>query len=864
MKKIYLFLVLLLTSITAFAQAPTFTAEGADEANSTYYYIQYGTGNLVLGTLDYALNFPGDKAVRLAEASDVDAEKEAQLWKLVGTAESLKLINKRGKALKMDRGRYRESEIADGTSFVLFDCGNGKFAFENLSNRGKGINAWSGVENGHSFGEYDKNDGGSQSLLIKESDATYPAPSQTALRFVASKDDNSSLYRIRFERGGAYLSSRVALGNEHARLDLQNDEDAELRDAQLFKLVGTADDFELYAEDGKHLVFVGDRLDVSEDDSQHTKFRVKEYKHDNYAVLVVKDKNSALNQWGKTGTGVTLGVWGIDDGSNLVRLIANNPNSKCGNVWPKVETHEEYKPTAKKWYRLIFNNNKSFVLGAGENGNKIKCTAKIEDINDPAIDAQLWQVVGEKVDDYTPVLLVNKKGQYITRDGNNYTATDVAPTDKNYFLGRYATDRNSKGFVVANYGLSNDYYSYVDRNQVVNPPGGIGEKEVGTWAYTDGNSQVILEEVKYPCTVTATATGSGVAEDFTLEGVENGTVLAGSQVSLKVKRNANASYFIKSIKVNGTEIEDDVILKTEFTKELTIEEDTNIEVEFFFAPLIAIKGVDEYAEVENGSVVLKNVQPTAGSDFVAKPNAEVLVTATPDAGYELDKVFLQTTDTNFDSQKEDITADMKFTVGEGTTDSGESFWKNDYKVLVTFKKIPVNKTLTIEKVGTGDYEVYTVDDQGVETLLAGSGDTFTVLEGTKVYIKPNIRSDKTTATAKVKEPASDLTFDNSFKGYEYVVGADATIVLNYEEDAKTAVDQVARLSMSVYPNPATEYVIVKGLSAQAQVRIISITGQTVRVAKAGFDGMIKINVENLAKGLYIVRSGKAVAKLQVR
>ena len=54
----------------------------------------------------------------------------------------------------------------------------------------------------------------------------------------------------------------------------------------------------------------------------------------------------------------------------------------------------------------------------------------------------------------------------------------------------------------------------------------------------------------------------------------------------------------------------------------------------------------------------------------------------------------------------------------------------------------------------------------------------------------------------------------------------------------------------VYPNPATEYLIVSGLEGSSKVEIYTITGQLVK--SQDFDNEVQINLD-LNTGMYLVK-----------
>ena len=96
---------------------------------------------------------------------------------------------------------------------------------------------------------------------------------------------------------------------------------------------------------------------------------------------------------------------------------------------------------------------------------------------------------------------------------------------------------------------------------------------------------------------------------------------------------------------------------------------------------------------------------------------------------------------------------------------------------------------------------------------------------------------------------------------DYTIGTEIaawTYVWETPVQPVTAYNSVSELeasAMSVYPNPATEFIMISGEMIGEYVEIYDITGHIVRTSTD-----TKINVSDLASGLYIVRYGNAVLK----
>lgn len=96
----------------------------------------------------------------------------------------------------------------------------------------------------------------------------------------------------------------------------------------------------------------------------------------------------------------------------------------------------------------------------------------------------------------------------------------------------------------------------------------------------------------------------------------------------------------------------------------------------------------------------------------------------------------------------------------------------------------------------------------------------------------------------------DYTIGTEIAAWTYVWETPVQPVTAYDN-----VNEVEASAMSVYPNPATEFIMISGEMIGEYVEIYDITGHIVRTSTD-----TKINVSDLASGLYIVRYGNAVLK----
>ncbi|MBR6757705.1 MAG: T9SS type A sorting domain-containing protein, partial [Bacteroidaceae bacterium] len=68
-----------------------------------------------------------------------------------------------------------------------------------------------------------------------------------------------------------------------------------------------------------------------------------------------------------------------------------------------------------------------------------------------------------------------------------------------------------------------------------------------------------------------------------------------------------------------------------------------------------------------------------------------------------------------------------------------------------------------------------------------------------------------------------------------------------------------RLAVSVFPNPVTTQLMLQGLQAESQVRVLSLDGATLIEATAG-QGNCRIDVSTLAAGIYVLQVNETTVK----
>ncbi len=485
-------------------------------------------------------------------------------------------------------------------------------------------------------------------------------------------------------------------------------------------------------------------------------------------------------------------------------------------VEPKTET--AYNAEATEWYRILFIPDAGgdySVLTATETDNApLKLKPEIVALDAEGAAHQLWQFVGTKDAGYE---LVSKTGIHAYVDVTGYTLNGAkAKTEAQNFL--HITASNKADYS----GLKTQQLRLGNLTYFLNP----ADEKCGVAQEASLKASVVFKKVAVGsesskmCTLTSQVSGyESATAKVVFEGATDGKVEEGKKVILKVTNDSEqyTSPYIKTIKVNGVSLTEGFIFEETYEKEITVTEDTQVEVEFFKPKQLIVSFMNEAkAEVKVTADVPTALKQVEDLRYLVVKGTEVEVKVTPEAGYELIS----------------ISPSAKFKVKKNTT-----------FVKLRFKSLVAKKVITIPEVENG-----TITLEGIN-----SGDQVEVGKKVKVTVTPKEGYELETLTVggvDIKETK------------EFTVGDNNDIVVKFK--TTSAVEGLDAVLVSVYPNPATDFVHLRGLTPNAKVRLLSLTGQTVLTTQAGFDGSATFNVNKLAKGLYLVRSNKTVVKVQVR
>lgn len=103
------------------------------------------------------------------------------------------------------------------------------------------------------------------------------------------------------------------------------------------------------------------------------------------------------------------------------------------------------------------------------------------------------------------------------------------------------------------------------------------------------------------------------------------------------------------------------------------------------------------------------------------------------------------------------------------------------------------------------------------------------------------------------------------KGYKVYdnYGETNGLGIEYSGTSSNSIEDVIAPSIALYPNPATDYVIVETLSG-SRVMLLDIQGALLAESVANDSGVVRFDVSHMARGNYIVKTNEGSAQIIVK
>ncbi len=334
--------------------------------------------------------------------------------------------------------------------------------------------------------------------------------------------------------------------------------------------------------------------------------------------------------------------------------------------------------------------------------------------------------VGNGSVSYNNTTIRNQSKEFTVVEESNVTIT-ISP-DKGYRLASVIVNEVD---VTAN--VSNNHYTISNISEAT-------------------NIEVKFEAITHIMDIIAKGNGTAIYSGTTIrDNNDSFTITEGSSASIKF--TPDAGHKIKSVLLNDVNVTSDVINNVYTISNIT--RNNILEVEFE-----AIMHTLTIKATGNGSVSYNDVSISNQSkSFKLKEGASTVISITPDSGYRIKSVTVNSTDMT-----------SQVTNGQITI----SNIAQDTNVEVTFEEIPpTTYSLTITAAGNG---AVTYDGQSVR----GGSSTFTVVEGS--YATVQIGADDGYRLKRVMLDGKDVMADVTNGQYTTTkIMADMTLAVEFEE-----------------------------------------------------------------------------------
>ncbi len=360
---------------------------------------------------------------------------------------------------------------------------------------------------------------------------------------------------------------------------------------------------------------------------------------------------------------------------------------------------------------------------------------------------------------------------------------------------------------------------------------------------------------------------------------------------LTVEAQPADGWSLAQIKANGVDITQ--------AKSFTLTSATEVVATFTKVPEYVVR----FTSAGHGHLTAtKNGQPfTSGSR--ARKDDKLVITAHPDAGYNVDKWLVGAEEIELPLYTGRTT--FEATVGEAEVVVKTTFVVKTFAVTVAesahgklsvagcdnLSAVPYGARLTVTATPDAHYTLHKITANGIDITSAKSfvvteattiqgefvKETFAVTVAESAHGKLSVTGydnlaavpygtrltvtatpDKGYTLHKITANGTDITSAKSFGVTEAT-----KIQAEFKED--TALEAVATDPLILYPNPAKDVVFLSGSAAYAPVAIYSLEGVCLLSTETDAEGKARINIATLSDGSYLVKVGtKSLSLIVVR
>ncbi|MBR4782590.1 MAG: glycoside hydrolase family 95 protein [Bacteroidaceae bacterium] len=302
MKRFTSLIVMLIMALAVWAQGamPAFTSAG----DTTWYFIQFQKGSNVLSD-------PGTNGAKLVTATK--SATDSKKWALVGTKDNFRLVSKLGGKVTFSDSRFCSSKTSEGITLRLVN-GSGCWEIQRTTQSGVCMNQWAGTSTGVQLGEWSAGDA-NNGLNFVIAEAQLP-------KF--STDEQETWYFVEFACNNNTILDQGSGSNTILAK-------ADPVDGQLWKLVGTKDNFQLISKLGNYATITGTgnaaRLATSSSTPYSAGFSLAETSNATYApaweiTANGVSGNNRFNQWQGAEVGHQIGLWSAGDVNDPLHFVS--------------------------------------------------------------------------------------------------------------------------------------------------------------------------------------------------------------------------------------------------------------------------------------------------------------------------------------------------------------------------------------------------------------------------------------------------------------------------------------------------------------------------------------------------------------
>ena len=172
------------------------------------------------------------------------------------------------------------------------------------------------------------------------------------------------------------------------------------------------------------------------------------------------------------------------------------------------------------------------------------------------------------------------------------------------------------------------------------------------------------------------------------------------------------------------------------------------------------------------------------------------------------------------------------------------------------KKVTIKKETTIEAFFTTQSFAVKLTKEGEGTISATGADNLDVVDyGTELTIVA-------TPAAGYKLTALTANGTDILATKKVVIKGATEVKATFANN--TGVETTVTQQVQLYPNPATDYVIVEGVAPASEVTLHSMTGERLYAGRADSRGVLQIDLTPYADGVYLVCVAGETYRIVVR